>query len=60
LEAGDPDHWLPTRDGALILKGVPVEALRKELAASGGMRKGRMAGPIALRSRRTSQTVRGG
>ncbi len=40
FKEGDTDHSMRTRDGALIPKGVPVEALRKELAASGGMQKG--------------------
>lgn len=40
FKAGDPDHSLVTRDGALIPKGVPVEALRKQLAANGGLQKG--------------------
>ena len=40
FKAGDPDHSLLTRDGAVIPEGVPVEALRKQLAASGGFQQG--------------------
>ena len=40
FKAGDPNHSWVTRDGAMIPKGVPVEGLRKELAANDGLQGG--------------------